>query len=284
MEKIDEHKAFGGWQRRYTHASEVCNCDMTFALYLPPLADTRRVPVVYWLSGLTCNDENFVNKAGAQRMAAELGIAIVAPDTSPRGDDVADEDSYDMGKGAGFYVNATEQPWAKHFQMYDYVVTELPALLADEFGTTLDLSREAIAGHSMGGHGALVIGLRNVDRFAAISAFSPICAPSEVPWGKKALPKYLGDDQSTWAQYDATAIMSAADNGESLPPILIEQGLDDQFYEEQLHPHRLEEAADKVGAQVEVRRRDGYDHSYFFIASFMEDHLRFLAKHLGVDS
>lgn len=283
MEKIDEHKAFGGWQRRYTHASKVCNCDMTFALYLPPLADTRRVPVVYWLSGLTCNDENFVNKAGAQRMAAELGLAIVAPDTSPRGDDVADEDSYDMGKGAGFYVNATEQPWAKHFQMYDYVVSELPALLADEFGTTLDLSREAISGHSMGGHGALVIGLRNADRFAAISAFSPICAPSEVPWGKKALPKYLGDDQSTWAQYDATAIMSAADNANALPPILIEQGLDDQFYEEQLHPHRLEEAADKVGAQVDVRRRDGYDHSYFFISSFMEDHLQFLAKHLGVD-
>jgi len=283
MEKIDEHKAFGGWQRRYTHTSKVCNCEMTFAVYLPPLADTRRVPVVYWLSGLTCTDENFVNKAGAQRVAAELGVAIVAPDTSPRGDDVADEDSYDMGKGAGFYVNATEEPWAKHYQMYDYVVTELPALLADEFGTTLDLSREAISGHSMGGHGALVIGLRNVDRFAAISAFSPICAPSEVPWGMKALPKYLGDDKSTWAQYDATAIMSAADNGEALPPILIEQGLDDQFYEEQLHPHRLEEAADKVGAQVEVRRRDGYDHSYFFIASFMEDHLQFLAKHLGVD-
>ncbi|MES1924132.1 S-formylglutathione hydrolase [Salinisphaera sp. T31B1] len=281
MEKIDEHKAFGGWQRRYTHASKTCNCDMTFALYLPPLADTRRVPVVYWLSGLTCTDENFVNKAGAQRVAAELGVAIVAPDTSPRGDDVADEDSYDMGKGAGFYVNATESPWAAHYQMYDYVVNELPALLADEFGTTLDLAREAISGHSMGGHGALVIGLRNVDRFAAISAFSPICAPTEVPWGMKAFPKYLGDDREKWLAYDATAIMNAADNGESLPPILIEQGLDDQFYEEQLHPHRLEEAADKVGAQVDVRRRDGYDHSYFFIASFMEDHLRFLAKHLG---
>ncbi|GAB3672813.1 S-formylglutathione hydrolase [Salinisphaera aquimarina] len=282
MEKIDEHKAFGGWQRRYTHKSEVCNCTMTFALYLPPLADTRRVPVVYWLSGLTCTDENFVNKAGAQRVAAELGIAIVAPDTSPRGDDVADEDSYDMGKGAGFYVNATEAPWASHYQMYDYVTSELPALLADEFGTTLDLSREAISGHSMGGHGALVVGLRNVDRFAAISAFSPICAPSEVPWGHKALPKYLGDNRDAWLEYDATAIMGRASNGESLPPILIEQGLDDGFYEEQLHPHRLEEAADQVGAQVEVRRREGYDHSYFFIASFMEDHLRFLAKHLGV--
>ena len=172
MEKIDEHKAFGGWQRRYTHASKVCNCDMTFALYVPPQADTQRVPVVYWLSGLTCTDENFVNKAGAQRVAAELGVAVVAPDTSPRGDDVADEDVFDMGKGAGFYVNATQAPWASHYQMYDYVVSELPALLADEFNTTLDLSREAIFGHSMGGHGALVIGLRNIDRFAAISAFS----------------------------------------------------------------------------------------------------------------
>lgn len=284
MEKIDEHRSFGGVQRRYTHASKVCNCDMTFALYLPPLADTRRVPVVYWLSGLTCTDENFVNKAGAQRIAAELGIAIVAPDTSPRGDDVADEDSYDMGKGAGFYVNATQAPWSKHYQMYDYVVSELPGLLADEFGTTLDLSREAIFGHSMGGHGALVIGLRNIDRFAAISAFSPICAPSEVPWGHKAFPKYIGDDKQDWYAYDASYLLANADNPEALPPIRVEQGLDDNFLDEQLHPHRLEEAAEKVGADVTVHRREGYDHSYFFIASFMEDHLRFLAEHMGVES
>lgn len=282
MEKIDEHKAFGGWQRRYTHASKTCHCDMTFALYLPPQCDTQRVPVVYWLSGLTCTDENFVNKAGAQRVAAELGVAIVAPDTSPRGDDVADEDSYDMGKGAGFYVNATEQPWAKHYQMYDYVVSELPALLADEFNTTLDLSREAISGHSMGGHGALVIGLRNIDRFAAISAFSPICAPSEVPWGQKAFPKYLGDDRQQWLEYDAATLLGQADNVPALPPIRVEQGLADNFLDEQLHPHRLEDAAEKSGAQLEVHRREGYDHSYFFIASFIEDHLRFLGRYLGV--
>jgi len=281
MEKIDEHRAFGGVQRRYSHASSACHCDMTFSLYLPPLADTRRVPVVYWLSGLTCSDENFVHKAGAQRVAAELGIALVAPDTSPRGDDVADEDRYDMGQSAGFYVNATEQPWARHYQMYDYVVSELPGLLADEFATTLDLAREAISGHSMGGHGALVIGLRNIDRFAAISAFSPICAPTEVPWGHEALGQYLGDDQAAWQQYDATQLLANAANPEALPPIRVEQGLADGFLEEQLHPHRLEEAAEQVGADVTVNRREGYDHSYFFIASFIEDHLGFLAKHLG---
>lgn len=281
MEKIDEHRSFGGWQRRYRHASTVCDCDMVFSVYLPPLADTQRVPVVYWLSGLTCNDQNFVEKAGAQRAAAELGLALVVPDTSPRGDDVADDDSYDLGQGAGFYVNATQTPWASHYRMYDYIVSELPALLADEFGTSLDLSREAISGHSMGGHGALVIGLRNTDRFAAISAFSPICAPTEVPWGQKAFPTYLGDDREAWAEYDASAIMSGADHGQNLPPVRVEQGLADNFLDEQLHPHRLEQAAEQSGANVEVNRRDGYDHSYFFIASFIADHLDFLARHLG---
>lgn len=282
MKQIDEHQSFGGWQRRYTHASSSCGCDMTFAIYWPPQAELDRVPVVYWLSGLTCNDENFVNKAGAQRVAAELGIAIVAPDTSPRGDDVADQDSYDMGQGAGFYVNATQAPWSSHYQMYDYVVTELPALLGEHFGDAIDLSREAIAGHSMGGHGALVIGLRNPDRFAAISAFSAICAPIESPWGQQAFPAYLGEDKHAWRAYDASVLMSEASNGPALPPVLLEQGLDDGFLAEQLHPHRLEEAAEAVNAQVEVRRREGYDHSYFFIASFIEDHLRFLARHLGV--
>jgi S-formylglutathione hydrolase len=282
MDKIDEHKAFAGWQRRYTHASKACRCDMTFSLYWPPQAETERVPVVYWLSGLTCTDENFVNKAGAQRAAAELGLALVVPDTSPRGADVADEDSYDMGQGAGFYVNATRQPWAAHYQMYDYVVDELPGVLAEAFGDTLDFSREAISGHSMGGHGALVIGLRNPDRFAAIAVFAPICAPTEVPWGQKALPKYLGDDPKAWQAYDASAILAAADNGAALPPVLAEQGLADGFLDEQLHPHRLEEAAEKAGVDVTVRRREGYDHSYFFIASFIEDHLQFLTKYLGV--
>src|SRR5699024_1535966 len=174
MKQIDEHRAFGGWQRRFTHASSACHCDMTFAVYLPPQTEQKPVPVVYWLSGLTCTDENFVNKAGAQRAAAELGLALVAPDTSPRGEDVADDEAYDLGQGAGFYLNATQAPWAAHYHMYDYVVDELPQLLATEFGNSLDLSREALAGHSMGGHGALVLGLRNADRYRAIAAFSPI--------------------------------------------------------------------------------------------------------------
>ncbi|HET7315356.1 MAG TPA: S-formylglutathione hydrolase [Salinisphaera sp.] len=282
MKQIDEHKSHEGWQRRYAHASKVCGCEMTFALYLPPAAEHARVPVVYWLSGLTCTDENFVNKAGAQGVAAELGIAIVAPDTSPRGAEVADEDAYDLGQGAGFYVNATRSPWSRHYRMYDYVVTELPELLGQQFGDTLDLSREAIAGHSMGGHGALVIGLRNPDRFAAISAFSAICNPVAVPWGEKAFAAYLGDDRVTWREYDASIVISHAENGAALPPILLEQGLADGFLEEQLKPERLEAAAEKAGAPVEVRRRDGYDHSYFFIATFIGEHLRFLARYMGV--
>lgn len=279
---IDEHKSFGGWQRRYTHASAVCACSMTFSLYLPPAAEHSRVPVVYWLSGLTCTDENFVNKAGAQETAAELGLALVAPDTSPRGENVADEDVYDLGQGAGFYVDATQLPWSRHYRMYDYVVTELPELLGQRFGDVLDLSREAIAGHSMGGHGALVIGLRNPDRFAAISAFSAICNPVEAPWGRKAFSAYLGDDAANWRDYDASLVMCHAENSAALPPILLEQGLDDGFLAEQLKPERLETAAEKSGAPVEVRRRAGYDHSYFFIASFIGDHLRFLARHMGL--
>ncbi|WP_348761610.1 S-formylglutathione hydrolase [uncultured Salinisphaera sp.] len=281
MQKIDEHKSFAGWQQRYTHASTACGCDMTFSLYLPPTADTEKVPVVYWLSGLTCTDENFPNKAGAQAIAAELGVALVAPDTSPRGEGVADDDAYDLGQGAGFYVNATQAPWSTHYQMYDYVARELPDILAESFGDRLDLAREAIAGHSMGGHGALVIGLRNPDRFAAIAAFAPICAPSEVPWGEKAFSAYLGDDKRAWQAYDAAALVTAADNPKALPPIRVEQGLADGFLDEQLAPDRLEAAAAQTGARCEVNRRKGYDHSYFFIASFIENHLRFLARHLG---
>lgn len=281
MEKIDEHRAFGGWQRRYTHTSTACDCDMTFAVYLPPQAEHKPVPVVYWLSGLTCTDENFVNKAGAQRAAAELGLALVAPDTSPRGDDVADDEAYDLGQGAGFYVNATQAPWAAHYRMYDYVVDELPQLLAAEFGESLDLSREALAGHSMGGHGALVLGLRNAARYRAIAAFSPICAPSEVPWGEKALGAYLGDDRDAWLTYDASALLLAAAPGAKLPPIRAEQGEADGFLAEQLCPERLEAAAQQAGAEAQVNRRPGYDHSYFFIASFMDEQLAFLARHLN---
>lgn len=282
VNKIEEHRAFGGWQRRYRHASATCRCDMNFALYLPPAAETARVPVVYWLSGLTCTEENFVNKAGAQAVAAELGLALIAPDTSPRGPEVADDDAYDLGQGAGFYVNATEPPWSKHYQMYDYVVRELPALLAAEFSDVLDPSREAISGHSMGGHGALVIGLRNPDRFAAISTFSAVCHPVDVPWGGKAFTTYLGDDRRRWHDYDASLLLANAERGAAMPPILAEQGLNDGFLAEQLCPEQLELAAEKSGAAVEVRRQPGYDHSYFFIATFIGDHLRFLARHMGL--
>lgn len=281
MEKIDEHRAFGGWQRRYTHRSSACNCDMTFALYLPPQAEQAPVPVVYWLSGLTCTDENFVNKAGAQRAAAELGLALVAPDTSPRGDDVADDEAYDLGQGAGFYVNATQAPWSSHYQMYDYVADELPQLLAAEFGGALDLSREALAGHSMGGHGALVLGLRNPARYRAIAPFSPICAPTEVPWGEKAFSTYLGPDLEAWQAYDASTLLEAATQDSALPPIRAEQGEADGFLNEQLRPERLEQAAQDAGAEASVNRRPGYDHSYFFIASFMDEQLAFLAEHLS---
>lgn len=280
--EIDAHKSFGGWQKRYRHASGVCRCDMTFSVYLPPAAEHQRVPVIYWLSGLTCTDQNFVDKAGAQEVAAELGVALVAPDTSPRGDDVADEDVYDMGQGAGFYVNATQSPWSSHYQMYDYVVTELPTLLREQFGEQLDLSREGIAGHSMGGHGALVIGLRNPDRFAAIAAFSPICNPVNVPWGEKIFPAYLGADRQLWRAYDASVLLAEADHAASLPPIQVEQGLADNFLAEQLQPETLEAAAQQSGARVQVNRREGYDHSYFFIASFIGDQLRFLARHIGI--
>src|SRR5699024_5608017 len=279
MQQIDEHRAFGGWQRRYTHASTACNCVMTFAVYLPPQAEAGPVPVVYWLSGLTCTDENFVNKAGAQRAAAELGLALVAPDTSPRGDDVADDDAYDLGQGAGFYVNATQAPWAAHYQMYDYVVDELPALLKEQFGNTLDLSREALAGHSMGGHGALMLALRNPQRYRAAAAFAPICAPSEVPWGDKAFSTYLGAQRTAWAAYDSCALL--AESGADVPPMRIEQGAADGFLDAQLRPERLAAVAHTVGAEVEINRRDGYDHSYFFIASFIDEQLAFLADHLG---
>lgn len=278
MKQIDEHKAFGGWQRRYTHQSSACNSDMTFALYLPPQAESAPVPVVYWLSGLTCTDENFVNKAGAQRAAAKLGVALVAPDTSPRGADVADDEAYDLGQGAGFYVNATQQPWAAHYRMYDYVVDELPALLKEQFGDKLDLSREAVAGHSMGGHGALVLALRNPRRYRAAAVFSPVCAPTQVPWGEKAFSTYLGDDRAAWRNYDASALLAAGEN--TVPPMRVEQGEADGFLAEQLQPERLAAAAQTAGAEVEINRRAGYDHSYFFIASFIDEQLAFLADHL----
>jgi S-formylglutathione hydrolase len=267
---------FGGDQRVYSHTSSALNCDMNFAAYLPPQAENGSCPVLYWLSGLTCTEENFINKAGAQQFAAKHGIIVIAPDTSPRGDDVPDDDNYDLGKGAGFYLNATQEPWSKHFHMYDYIVTELPALVEANLPVA---NRRGIFGHSMGGHGALTISLKNPGRYQSVSAFSPIIAPTQVPWGHKAFTAYLGDDRSTWEQYDATCLLSQA--GERLP-ILIDQGLADGFLEEQLKSDIFETACRDVGHPLELRMQPGYDHSYYFISSFMGDHFAHHAKALSV--
>lgn len=250
---------------------------MRFAIYLPPQATPEhRVPVIYWLSGLTCTDENFMQKAGAQRIAAHLGAAIVAPDTSPRGEGVPDDPNgaYDFGLGAGFYVNATEEPWRAHYQMYDYVVSELPELIEANFPVS---QQRAISGHSMGGHGAITIALKNPDRYRAVSAFSPICNPSNCPWGQKALGKYLGDNRDAWAQNDASVLM--AKSTQQLP-LLVDQGTADNFLKDQLLPDALQAAASASNYPLTLRMQAGYDHSYYFIASFIEDHLRFLAKYL----
>lgn len=277
MEKIAENRCFGGRQLRYSHASAVLHCDMTFSVYLPPQAASGPVPVLYWLSGLTCTDENFVTKAGAQRYAAEHGIAVVAPDTSPRGEGVADDPdgAYDLGLGAGFYVNATQSPWAKHYRMYDYIVTELPALVEQEF--PVDAARVAISGHSMGGHGALTIALKNPGRFRSVSAFSPICSPLNCPWGEKALEAYLGSDRADWEAHDTTRLMANAD--EQLP-MLVDQGESDDFLQEQLKPELLMQASKAVDYPVTIRMQAGYDHSYYFIASFIGEHIAFHAQHL----
>ncbi|MEM8562788.1 MAG: S-formylglutathione hydrolase [Pseudomonadota bacterium] len=281
LEKIGENRCFGGNQLRYSHSSEVLSCDMTFSVYLPPQADEtgggQPVPVLYWLSGLTCTDENFVVKAGAQRYAAELGIAIVAPDTSPRGEGVPDdpEGQYDFGLGAGFYVNATQEPWRQHYQMYAYVVDELPSIVESTF--PINPEKMGIMGHSMGGHGALTIALSNPQRYRSVSAFSPICSPLQCPWGHKALGNYLGPDRASWSQYDATELIRAA--SERLP-ILVDQGEADNFLDEQLKTHLLAEAAADADYPVILRMQPGYDHSYFFIASFIGDHLAFHAKNL----
>ncbi|GIU49369.1 S-formylglutathione hydrolase [Shewanella sairae] len=276
LSNLSSNKSFGGWHKQYEHFSSVLNCKMRFAIYLPPQAETQKVPVLYWLSGLTCTDENFMQKAGAQSIAAELGIAIVAPDTSPRGDDVANDEAYDLGQGAGFYVNATQAPWDKHFHMYDYVVNELPALIEAEFPVT---DVRAISGHSMGGHGALMIALRNPERYRSVSAFSPIVNPSQVPWGQKAFSAYLGGDKTAWQQYDSCALMSES-AGSLQPPALVDQGLSDNFLPEQLQPQALLNAAEVSGYPLTLNQHLGYDHSYYFIASYIEAHLRFHAKWL----
>lgn len=274
LERIEHRACFGGWQDVYEHASTTLGCTMRFAVYLPPQAERATLPVLYWLSGLTCNEQNFITKAGAQRYAAEHGVILVAPDTSPRGDDVADADSYDLGKGAGFYVDATQAPWATHYRMYDYVVNELPALIEAQFPAS---DARAISGHSMGGHGALVIALKNPGRYRSVSAFSPIVAPSQVPWGEKAFGAYLGDDRTAWRAYDATALVETAT--ERLP-LLIDQGDADEFLDGQLKPHLLQAACEVAGHPIDLRLQPGYDHSYYFIQSFIGEHIAHHAKAL----
>ncbi|MCH2092385.1 MAG: S-formylglutathione hydrolase [Pseudoxanthomonas sp.] len=266
-ERIEHRACFGGWQDVYRHRSEVLGCDMTVGVYLPPQVEQGPCPVLYWLSGLTCTEQNFITKAGAQRYAAEHGIILVAPDTSPRGEDVADAEGYDLGKGAGFYVNATQVPWASHYRMYDYIVDELPAWVeADPMAS----DRRAISGHSMGGHGALTIALKNPGRYRSVSAFSPIVAPTQVPWGQKAFAAYLGDDREAWKAWDTVELIRQA--REQLP-LLVDQGDADEFLQGQLKPELLQAAAAEAGHPLTLRLQPGYDHSYYFIASFIGDHI-----------
>ena len=275
METLSTNASFGGELLRIKHRSQACDCDMIFAIFLPPQAKEKSVPVLYWLSGLTCTDENFMQKSGAQRVAAELGIAIVCPDTSPRGTDFPGEhDSYDFGSGAGFYVNATQAPWSANYHMYDYVTEELPALINAHFPSN---GKCGISGHSMGGHGALVCYLRNPGKYLSVSAFSPICHPSDCPWGQKALGNYLGEDRNDWIQYDASLLIG--DAMEKLP-LLVDQGTADEFLSDQLKPGALEQACIASHHPLELRMQEGYDHSYFFIATFIEDHLRHHARAL----
>ncbi|MFP3979206.1 MULTISPECIES: S-formylglutathione hydrolase [Marinobacter] len=276
IENLSRNKSFGGWHKQYSHHSETLNCDMRFAIYLPPqAANGNKVPALYWLSGLTCTDENFMQKAAAHQMAAELGVAIIAPDTSPRGDDVADDEAYDLGKGAGFYVNATQAPWNRHYRMYDYVLNELPNLIESVFPVS---DKRSIFGHSMGGHGALVLAMRNPERYQSVSAFSPISNPMDCPWGKKAFTAYLGEDTDSWAEYDSSLLMKKATQ---FVPALVDQGEADNFLVEQLKPEALEAAAKVSGYPLTLNRHEGYDHSYYFISSFIGEHLRFHAEHLN---
>ncbi len=277
MKLIESIKEFGGYLNRYTHDSVVCQCEMTFSVYLPPQARTQSVPALYWLSGLTCTDDNVRTKAGAQRYAAEFGLALIMPDTSPRGENVPDEpEHYDLGQGAGFYVNATQAPWDEHYHMYDYVTRELPELL--EANLPLITGKKSISGHSMGGHGALICALKNPGSYQSVSAFSPICHPIECAWGQGCFTAYLGEDQASWQTYDAVALIEA---GASLTDILVDQGTDDEFLTAgQLLPEALQTACQNAGIPLQLRHQEGYDHSYHFIASFIGEHMAYHAKAL----
>jgi S-formylglutathione hydrolase len=280
FETISQHRCCGGTVGFYRHPAASTACTMRFAVFTPPQARAGRVPVLYYLAGLTCTEETFMIKGGAQRVAAELGVMLVAPDTSPRGLNLPGEsDSWDFGVGAGFYVDATEPPWSRHFRMYSYVTQELRELITAHFPA--DAARSGIFGHSMGGHGALVLGLRNPDLYRSISAFAPIAAPSQCPWGKQAFGRYLGADAGEWAQYDATQLAAAMQDAARRPPLLVDQGLADPFLAEQLRPHLLEQACEQSGLRLTLRRHEGYDHGYYFICTVMEDHLRHHAQILN---
>jgi S-formylglutathione hydrolase len=280
MQQTEQIKDNGGWLKRFVHSSSSCHCDMTFSVFLPAQAESEKVPVLYYLSGLTCTDDNVRTKGGAQRYAAEHGLALVMPDTSPRGDDVPDaSDRYDLGKGAGFYVNATRQPWSKHYHMYSYVTEELPALIAENL--PVDATRESITGHSMGGHGALISALKQPGRYRSVSAFAPIGNPVNCAWGHGCFGSYLGDDQAQWKDWDATELISG---GAACPPMLVDQGSDDSFLTEQLNTDKLTDACNKAGLDATIRMQEGYDHSYHFISTFIGEHIAFHARHLKNNS
>jgi S-formylglutathione hydrolase len=280
IDTISETRCFGGTMGFYRHASSANNCDMQFSVFVPPQAADGEVPVVTFLSGLTCTEENFMAKSGAQRYAAELGLILVAPDTSPRGEGVPDDPdgAYDFGLGAGMYVNATEEPWAQHYQMYDYVIKDLQAAVFENFPG--DCNRQGLTGHSMGGHGALTIGLKHAEVFKSLSAFAPICTTLHSPWGQKSLGHYLGADTSSWREYDASEVARDVGDASAFGKILVDQGLADNFLDEQLQPERLEAACAESGLQLELRRHEGYDHGYYFIATFIGDHLNHHAANL----
>ena len=277
IELIESHHCFGGQQLRFKHRSDVLDCDMTFSVFLPTNTHEGALPMLFWLSGLTCDDQNFVTKAGAQQCAADYGIALVAPDTSPRGDHIPDDPdgAYNFGLGAGFYVNATHEPWQKNYQMYEYIVSELPSILASEL--PLDSNRMSISGHSMGGHGALTIALKNPDVYRSVSAFAPICAPTQCPWGEKALSRYLGDDKQAWLEYDSVHLVGQA---RQQIPVLIDQGDADDFLDQQLKTPLLVEACENANYPMTINMQPGYDHSYFFIATFIGEHIKFHSKQL----
>lgn len=274
---VSRYKVFEGWLERYRHSSTSCHCDMNFSIFLPAQAKLRRLPVLYWLSGLTCTDVNFFQKAGAQRYAAEVGVVLVSCDTSPRGVHLpGDQDHWDFGTGAGFYLNALQAPWSNHYHLYDYVLNELPSLIESHF--PVDPQRKSIFGHSMGGHGALVIALRNPDVYRSVSAFAPIAAPMQCPWGQKAFSHYLGEDKGSWQAYDASCLVAKAQNK---LPILLDQGDADEFLTEQLKPQILQTACTEFNYPLTLRMQAGYDHSYYFISTFIGDHISYHMKALS---